>query len=184
MYKEFFGMANLPFSRKVPPEELYASQAMEECLGRMKYVSAEQRFAVVTSDPGCGKSTLIRRLIHELPNEQYLCLYLSDSKLTPKWLYNGLILQIGGIQKFYRGDAKLELQKEIELIRGLQNKNFLDQMVMDIQHLELEVIRARYKLSFFLRPPYDEYLRMEIFSSMGSRYGGDPVYDQYLSYCG
>ena len=41
MYKEFFGMANLPFSRKVPPEELYASQAMEECLGRMKYVSAE-----------------------------------------------------------------------------------------------------------------------------------------------
>ena len=60
----------------------------------------------------------------------------------------------------------------------------LDQMVMDIQHLELEVIRARYKLSFFLKPPYDEYLRMEIFSSMGSRYGGDPVYDQYLSYCG
>ena len=95
-----------------------------------------------------------------------------------------MIQQIGGIQKFYRGDAKLELQKEIELIRGLQNKNLLDQMVMDIQHLELEVIRARYKLSFFLRPPYDEYLRMEIFSSMGSRYGGDPVYDQYLSYCG
>ena len=62
--------------------------------------------------------------------------------------------------------------------------HLLDQMVMDIQHLELEVIRARYKLSFFLRPPYDECLRMEIFSSMGSRYGGDPVYDQYLSYCG
>ena len=62
--------------------------------------------------------------------------------------------------------------------------HLLDQMVMDIQHLELEVIRARYKLSFFLRPPYDEYLRMDIFSSKGSRYGGDSVYDQYLSYCG
>ena len=62
--------------------------------------------------------------------------------------------------------------------------HLLDQMIMDIQHLELEVIRARYKLSFFLEPPYDEYLRMEIFSSMGSRYGGDPVYDKYLSYCG
>lgn len=62
--------------------------------------------------------------------------------------------------------------------------HLLDLMIMDIQHLELEVIRARYKLSFFLRPPYDEYLRMEIFSSMGSRYGGDPVYDQYLSNCG
>ena len=62
--------------------------------------------------------------------------------------------------------------------------HLLDQMVMDIQHLELEVIRARYKLSFFLEPPYDEYLRMEIFGSMGSRYGGDPVYDKYLLYCG
>ena len=29
--------------------------------------------------------------------------------------------------------------------------HLLDQMVMDIQHLELEVIRVRYKLSFFLR---------------------------------
>lgn len=28
--------------------------------------------------------------------------------------------------------------------------HLLDQMIMDIQHLELEVIRARYKLSFFL----------------------------------
>ena len=62
--------------------------------------------------------------------------------------------------------------------------HLLDQMIMDIQHLELEVIRARYKLSFFLEPPFDEYLRMEIFSSMGTRYGGDPVYDKYLSHCG
>ncbi len=62
--------------------------------------------------------------------------------------------------------------------------SLLDQMVMDIQHLELEVIRARYKLSCFLVPPYAEYLRAEIFSSMGTRYGGNPVYDQYLSYSG
>ena len=43
-----------------------------------------------------------------------------------------------------------------------------------IQHLELEVIRGRYKLSFFLKPPYDEYLRMEIFSSMGRDMGAIP----------
>ena len=40
-------------------------------------------------------------------------------------------------------------------------------MVMDIQHLELEVIRARYKLSLFLDPPYNGYLRTEIFSTWG-----------------
>lgn len=151
MYKEFFGMTNLPFSRRVPPEKLYASQAMEECLGRMKYVSSEQLFAVVTSDPGCGKSTLIRRLIHELPSDKYICLYLSDSKLRPKWLYNGLIQQLGGNQKFYRGDAKLELQKEIELIRGLQNKKVV--CILDEAHLlDRETLE---ELRFFLNTKID-----------------------------
>ncbi len=133
MYKEFFGMENLPFSRNVPPDKLYASRAMEECLGRMIYASDKKLFAVVTSDPGCGKSTLVRRLIHELPAEKYICLYLSDSKLTPKWLYNGLIQQLGGTQKFYRGDAKIELQQNIALIRGLQNKKVV--CILDEAHL-------------------------------------------------
>ena len=31
--------------------------------------------------------------------------------------------------------------------------HLLDQMITDIQHLELEVIRALYKLSLFLEPP-------------------------------
>ena len=116
MYKAFFGMVNTPFSRKVPPEALYSSQAMDECLGRMKYVSSEQLLAVVTSDPGCGKSTMIRRLVHELPSDQYISLYLSDSKLTPKWLYNGLIQQLGGTQKFYRGDANVCILDEAHLL--------------------------------------------------------------------
>ena len=151
MYKAFFGMVNTPFSRKVPPEALYSSQAMDECLGRMKYVSSEQLLAVVTSDPGCGKSTMIRRLVHELPSEQYISLYLSDSKLTPKWLYNGLIQQLGGTQKFYRGDAKIELQREIELIRGMQNKKVV--CILDEAHLlDKETLE---ELRFFMNTKID-----------------------------
>ena len=59
-----------------------------------------------------------------------------------------------------------------------------DQMLLGIQHLELEVSRARYIMSFYLGPPYGECLRMEIFSNMGTQYGGGPVYDEYLSYYG
>lgn len=60
----------------------------------------------------------------------------------------------------------------------------LDQMVTDIQHLEVEVVRARYRLSFYLKPPFDEYMRMELFSGMGGRYQGNPVFDEYLHYRG
>ena len=133
MFRVHFGMKNVPFSRNVPPKMLYESPAMAESLGRMKYVSKEKLFGVVTGDAGCGKSTLVRRLVSELPRDKYIVLYLSDSKLTPKWLYNGLIQQLGGTQKCYRGDAKVELFKELELIRGLQNKNVV--CILDEAHL-------------------------------------------------
>ena len=60
----------------------------------------------------------------------------------------------------------------------------LDRMITDIQHLELEVVRTRYRLSLYLEHPYNEYLRMEIFSGLGGRYGDDPVYNEYLIYRG
>lgn len=151
MYKEFFGMANTPFSRKIPPEMLYEPLPVREAVARCRYAAQEQLFAVVTGDSGCGKSTLIRKLIYELSPDEYITLYLSDSKLTPKWLYNGLIQQLGGTQKFYRGDAKLELQKEIEMIRGMQNKKVV--CILDEAHLlDKETLE---ELRFFLNTKID-----------------------------
>ena len=121
MYKQFFEMERTPFQRDVPPDKLYASQAIQETLGRLAYVADRQLFAVVTADSGCGKSTLIRRFYEELPKSEYIVLYLSDSKLTPRWLYKGLLDQLGMESRFYRGDSKRQLQQEIEVIRGVQH---------------------------------------------------------------
>ena len=85
MYESFFGMEHTPFVRDIPAEKLYESDAFRETLGRLCYVADRQMIAVVTADPGCGKSTLIRRFYSELPREEYIILYLSDSKLTPRW---------------------------------------------------------------------------------------------------
>ena len=72
-----------PLSVISQQKKLYESDAFRETLGRLCYVADRQMFAVVTADPGCGKSTLIRRFYSELPREEYIILYLSDSKLTP-----------------------------------------------------------------------------------------------------
>ena len=111
MYEAFFGMEHTPFVRDVPPEKLYESSAFRETLGRLSYVADRQMFAVVTADSGCGKSTLIRRFYSELPKEDYIVLYLSDSKLTPRWFYKGLLDQLGLESRFYRGDSKRQLQQ-------------------------------------------------------------------------
>jgi len=124
MYERFFEMEHTPFSRDVPADRLYETLYVADALGRLTYAADHQLFAVVTSDAGCGKSTLIRKFEGTLSKDDYLFLYISDSKLTPRWLYKGLLDQLGIESRFYRGDAKRQLQKEIEIIRGVQNKKW------------------------------------------------------------
>lgn len=133
MYESFFKMKHTPFVRDIPADQLYESDAFKETLGRLCYVADRQMFAVVTADPGCGKSTLIRRFYAELPREEYIILYLSDSKLTPRWFYKGLLDQLGLESRFYRGDSKRQLQQQIEIIRGVQHKKVV--CILDEAHL-------------------------------------------------
>ena len=117
MYERFFEMKHTPFTRDIPPKKLYESPYVADALGRLTYAADHQLFAVVTSDAGCGKSTLIRMFEGTLSKDKYMLLYLSDSKLTPRWLYAGLLDQMGLEARFYRGDSKRQLQKEIETVR-------------------------------------------------------------------
>ena len=54
MFEEFFELTATPFTNSIPSDKLYMSPIMRETLGRLK-------FAVVTSDAGCGKTTTIAK---------------------------------------------------------------------------------------------------------------------------
>ncbi len=125
MYESFFEMEHTPFTRDIPVERLYTSPRIEDALGRLVYVVDHQMFAVVTANPGCGKSTMVRMLDGRLGKEKYLLLYLSDSKLTPRWLYAGLLGQLGLEPHYFSGDSKRLLGKDmLEELRFLLNYKF------------------------------------------------------------
>ncbi len=132
MYEAFFGMEHTPFRRNIPADRLYRSGKLEDAVGRLRYTSDNELFTVVLSEPGCGKSTLIRMFKSTLPPEKYMLMYLSDSKLTPRWLYAGLLDQMGLEAKFYRGDSKRKLQKAIGQIKESKRKVIC---VLDEAHL-------------------------------------------------
>lgn len=158
MYEEMYGMSRMPFVRNIPPEELYESGKMKEALGRLYYAADHQMFAVVTADPGCGKSTLIRRFNSSLPKDKYLLLYVSDSKLTPKWLYKSLLDQLGLEAGFYRGDAKRLLQKQIEIIRNKEHRKVV--CILDEAHLlEKETLE---EFRFLLNSNFDSESQMAL----------------------
>ena len=133
MYESHFDMSKTPFVRNIPTESLYESSVISEILGRLSYVADHQLFALLTAASGCGKSTIIRKFTKMLPQDKYTLLYLSDSKLTPRWFYKGLLDQLGIESKFYRGDAKRQLHKEIEVIREIRKRQVV--CVLDEAHL-------------------------------------------------
>ena len=133
MYEAFFEMKQTPFKNNIRVEALYLSDTLDETLSRLLYAANNQLFAVVTADVGCGKSTAIRKFTSMLPSDKYEVLYISDSKLTPRWFYKGLLDQLGIESKFYRGDARRQLHQQLEIIQGVYKKNVIT--IVDEAHL-------------------------------------------------
>lgn len=140
---------------------------------RLQFAADRQLFAVVTADAGCGKSTLIRRFNDSLPKDKYLLLYISDSSLTPRWLYTYLLDQLGLEAGFYRGDAKRLLQKQIELIRNKEHRKVV--CVLDEAHLlEKETLE---EFRFLLNSDFDSESQMALILV-----GQTELWDQKLRY--
>ncbi len=148
MFETFYGLSQSPFSRNIPTDQLYPSLMLEETLGRLEYAAQRQLFAVITGDSGTGKTTTIRRFKDILDPATFLVMYLADSKLTPRHFYKGLLEQLGCESKFYRGDAKRQLHREIELMRGIQH--LLPVVIVDEAHLlDREMLEeVRFLLNF------------------------------------
>lgn len=161
MFPEYFGFTKTPFVRDIPTSSLFRSRDLDEAQGRLTYAAEQQLFAVVTGNPGSGKTTLLRKFTEELSASRFLPLYLSDSKLTPRHFYKGLLEQLGCESKFYRGDAKRQLHKEIELLRLVHKK--LPVVIVDEAHLlDREMLE---EVRFLLNYRMDSYSPMALILS-------------------
>lgn len=148
MFETFYELTNTPFSRNVPAEKLYASNMLDEAIGRLEYAAERQLFAVVTGNSGTGKTTTIRKFKEVLDPGKYMVMYIADSKLTPRNFYKGLLDQLGCEAKFYRGDSKRQLHREIELMKGIHHLDPV--VVVDEAHLlDKEMLEeVRFLLNF------------------------------------
>ena len=91
MYEEFFEMKNTPFSRSIPVDVLYHDKETDEVFDRLRYAAQNRLFATLIGDSGAGKTTMLRRLRDTLNPTDYKVVYLTDSKMSPKSFYNGLL---------------------------------------------------------------------------------------------
>jgi len=119
VFEIFYSFTNTPFSRTIPTKSLYRGNDSDELLERLNYAADRQLFAVVLGDSGTGKTTTLRRFCDETREKNYFPMYLSDSKLTPRTFYKSLLEQLGFEARYYRNEAKHQLHKEIEIMKGM-----------------------------------------------------------------
>ena len=68
MYKEYFGLQELPFSIAPDPRYLYMSEQHREALAHLLYgMNTEGGFVLLTGEVGTGKTTVCRCLLDQLP---------------------------------------------------------------------------------------------------------------------
>ena len=82
MYKEYFGLEEMPFSIAPDPRYLYMSEQHREALAHLLYgFNSDGGFVLLTGDVGTGKTTICRCLLEQLPDNTSTA-FIINPKLT------------------------------------------------------------------------------------------------------
>lgn len=146
-----FNLTREPFQKSISRECIYQSKSMRNALNRLQVAVETQSFAVFTGEVGLGKTTAIRCLKESLKETEYEFLYISDSKVSPKWLYSTFLAQLGVEPKIYNGNCKRLFLNQLRMIRDTQHKKVI--AVADEYHLwSYDVLE---ELRFLLNEDFD-----------------------------
>jgi len=87
VYTQFFGLTEKPFSITPDPRYLYMSRRHADALAHLIYgISQSGGFIQLTGEVGTGKTTLVRSLLEQLPEEADVALILNPELTTQEFL--------------------------------------------------------------------------------------------------
>ena len=97
-YEQFYQLREQPFSNTPDARFFFEVDQHADVLARLMYaVDTMKGLAVVVGDVGTGKTTLARRMLDQLDDEQYesALLVIIHSAISAEWLLRRIASQIG-----------------------------------------------------------------------------------------
>jgi general secretion pathway protein A len=112
-YLEYYQLSEHPFSNVVDSRFYYDSPQQAAAIVKLKYaIDTRKGLGVVVGNIGAGKTTLARKLLEELDEENYeaALLVIIHSTVSSEWLFRKFAIQLG-VKNV--GENKIELLGEI-----------------------------------------------------------------------
>ena len=87
MYKDYFGLKELPFSIAPDPRYLYMSDQHRDALAHLLYgINSDGAFILLTGEVGTGKTTVCRCLLEQMPRDCDIAFILNPKVTTNELL--------------------------------------------------------------------------------------------------
>lgn len=96
MYKEYWGLAEMPFENTADPRFIYYSAQHEEAFSRLSYVvTVGKPAAVLTGVFGCGKTVIAQALMASLNKAKYDVAFIVNPQLNNVELLREIVYDLG-----------------------------------------------------------------------------------------
>ena len=93
MYQEHFSFQRKPFEQLPDPAFLFMTDQHDEALTRMQFALAiNDSFMIITGEVGSGKTTLVRKMLSEMPTDLTLA-FITHTRVTDIELLQSILVE-------------------------------------------------------------------------------------------
>ena len=129
MLQQYFGFTRLPFTKDIPPNQLFHAEGQNELCARLDFLLKERGLGLVTGEIGSGKSTSIRRFTAQIDSNRYFVIYLANPLLGLSGIYRDLLAALGYEPVFGKPKAVARIRSAFHDL--LATKHRLPVLILD-----------------------------------------------------
>lgn len=140
MYQAHFGLRHRPFRSTPDRDAYYPAGGHEAALGRLlQAIAADEGLALVTGEPGIGKTLLCHRLLEHIDGSM-VCAFLTNSHIQDRAdLFQALLYDLS-LPHERRGEQELRLALTDHLLKNFAagRRNLI--VIDEAQHLDADLL--------------------------------------------
>lgn len=133
MYKTFYSLSQIPFSKEIATSDAFSSSQLQEATSALKYIQSTRGIGLITGEPGAGKTFALRAFKDSLNPSLYYPVYFQLSTGNVMDFYRGLTYELGETPKYQKVQLFRQIQTGIQSMS--KDRKITPVIILDGMHL-------------------------------------------------